>query len=72
MDSIGRYRLEGRIGAGSFATVWKGHDDDLDVPRPELQLAACVQRSAGQEVADWTRDFERGRVPAPVGDEAHQ
>ncbi|HWJ52472.1 MAG TPA: protein kinase [Propionibacteriaceae bacterium] len=32
MDSIGRYRLEGRIGAGSFATVWKGHDDDLDVP----------------------------------------
>ena len=32
MDSIGRYRLEGRIGAGSFATVWRGHDDDLDVP----------------------------------------
>jgi len=32
VDSIGRYRLEGRIGAGSFATVWKGHDDDLDVP----------------------------------------
>lgn len=32
MDSIGRYRLEGRIGAGSFATVWLGHDDDLDVP----------------------------------------
>jgi eukaryotic-like serine/threonine-protein kinase len=32
VDSIGRYRLEGRIGAGSFATVWRGHDDDLDVP----------------------------------------
>ena len=32
MDSIGRYRLERRIGAGSFATVWLGHDDDLDVP----------------------------------------
>jgi serine/threonine protein kinase len=32
VDSIGRYRLEGRIGAGSFATVWLGHDDDLDVP----------------------------------------
>ncbi len=31
MDKIGRYRLTQRIGAGSFATVWKGHDDDLDV-----------------------------------------
>ena len=32
MDSIGRYRLVRRIGAGSFATVWLGNDDDLDVP----------------------------------------
>jgi eukaryotic-like serine/threonine-protein kinase len=32
MDSIGRYRLVRRIGAGSFATVWLGHDDELDVP----------------------------------------
>jgi eukaryotic-like serine/threonine-protein kinase len=32
MNSIGRYRLVRRIGAGSFATVWLGHDDDLDVP----------------------------------------
>jgi eukaryotic-like serine/threonine-protein kinase len=32
MDSIGRYRLVRRIGAGSFATVWLGHDDDLDMP----------------------------------------
>jgi eukaryotic-like serine/threonine-protein kinase len=32
MDSIGRYRLVRRIGAGSFATVWLGHDDDLDAP----------------------------------------
>jgi eukaryotic-like serine/threonine-protein kinase len=32
MDSLGRYRLVRRIGAGSFATVWLGHDDDLDVP----------------------------------------
>lgn len=32
MDKIGRYRLTQRIGAGSFATVYKGHDDELDVP----------------------------------------
>lgn len=31
MDKIGRYRLSQRLGAGSFATVWRGHDDDLDV-----------------------------------------
>lgn len=32
MDSVGRYRVIRRLGAGSFATVWLGHDDDLDVP----------------------------------------
>lgn len=30
MDKIGRYRLTQRIGAGSFATVWKGCDDELE------------------------------------------
>jgi serine/threonine protein kinase len=32
MEKVGRYRVERRIGAGSFATVWLGHDDQLDVP----------------------------------------
>ncbi len=32
MNRIGRYAIERRIGAGSFATVWLGHDEDLDVP----------------------------------------
>jgi serine/threonine protein kinase len=31
MDVIGRYRLQDKIGAGAFATVWRGYDDDLDV-----------------------------------------
>ena len=31
MDVIGRYRLQSKIGAGAFATVWRGYDDDLDV-----------------------------------------
>lgn len=32
MEMIGRYRITGRIGSGSFATVYRGHDDTLDVP----------------------------------------
>ncbi len=32
MEKIGRYRITGRIGSGSFATVFRGHDDSLDVP----------------------------------------
>jgi serine/threonine protein kinase len=31
MDVIGRYRLQSKIGAGAFATVWRGYDDDLDI-----------------------------------------
>ncbi|TCO46792.1 serine/threonine protein kinase [Kribbella antiqua] len=31
MEAIGRYRLRDKIGAGAFATVWRGYDDDLDV-----------------------------------------
>ncbi len=32
MEMLGRYRITGRIGAGSFATVYRGQDDTLDVP----------------------------------------
>lgn len=31
MEMIDRYRITGRIGSGSFATVYQGHDDTLDV-----------------------------------------
>lgn len=32
MEMIGRYRITGRIGSGSFATVYRGQDETLDVP----------------------------------------
>ena len=31
MESIGRYSIERVLGSGAFATVWLGHDDELDV-----------------------------------------
>ncbi|MFN8192232.1 MAG: serine/threonine-protein kinase [Nocardioidaceae bacterium] len=30
MTSLGRYRLLERLGSGSFATVWRGYDPELD------------------------------------------
>ncbi|SDS99568.1 serine/threonine-protein kinase [Microlunatus soli] len=32
MDVVGRYRVERRIGAGAFSTVWLAYDDALAIP----------------------------------------
>lgn len=32
VQAIGRYQIKGRIGSGSFATVYRGEDESLDVP----------------------------------------
>lgn len=31
-DTVGRYRLDARLGSGTFATVWQGYDPELHVP----------------------------------------
>ena len=31
MEQIGRYQIERKLGSGAFATVWLGHDDELNV-----------------------------------------
>jgi hypothetical protein len=31
VENVGRYRIDRVLGSGAFATVWLGHDDELDV-----------------------------------------
>lgn len=46
MENVGRYRVTRRLGAGSFATVWLGHDDDLDAP---VAIKVLAENWAGDD-----------------------
>ena len=46
MDNVGRYRVQRRLGAGSFATVWLGHDDELDAP---VAIKVLAENWAGDD-----------------------
>jgi serine/threonine protein kinase len=46
MDNVGRYRVQRQLGAGSFATVWLGHDDDLDAA---VAIKVLAENWAGDE-----------------------
>jgi serine/threonine protein kinase len=46
VTQIGRYRLDRVLGSGSFATVWKGYDVDLDIPVAIKLLADNWSRDA--------------------------
>jgi serine/threonine protein kinase len=65
MDKVGRYRLDRRLGAGSFATVWLGHDDDLDVPVAVKVLAE--NWAANQDVR--SRFLTEARIMRKIRDQ---
>lgn len=64
MEKVGRYRLNRRLGAGSFATVWLGHDDDLDVPVAVKVLAD--NWAANEDVRD--RFLSEARIMRRIRD----
>lgn len=65
MDMLGRYRVTGRIGAGSFATVYRGEDDHLDVPVAIKVLAE--NWSSNEDVR--ARFLAEARLLRRLGDE---
>src|SRR5690606_32817666 len=65
MERIGRYRLVRRLGAGSFATVFLGHDDSLDVPVAIKVLAE--NWSANEDVRQ--RFLSEARIMRKIRDE---
>lgn len=65
MEKIGRYRVVRRLGAGSFATVYLGHDDSLDVPVAIKVLAE--NWSANEDVRQ--RFLAEARIMRKIRDE---
>jgi serine/threonine protein kinase len=64
METVGRYRIVRQLGAGAFATVWLGHDDELDVP-----VAVKVLADNWSQNADIRRRFvDEARVLRRIKD----
>lgn len=64
MRSVGRYAVERQLGAGAFATVWLGRDDELDVP-----VAVKVLAENWSQNADVRRRFvDEARVLRRIQD----
>ncbi len=68
MEAVGRYRILRQLGAGAFATVWLGHDDELDAPVAIKVLAENWSQNADvrRRFVDEARALRRIQDPRVV------